>query len=122
MAECFTNMNTKETLISAIVILFVLFILLYVFNFSFLVNFIIIVLGIGVLAGLFQEVFQELNKPSSVNEIYAKIDRELENGIKDGVLWRKAQSMADGGNEETAVNKYVRLRFNQIKEDEDRYA
>lgn len=118
MAEYFTNMNTKETLISAMIILFVLFILLYVFNFSFFVNFIIIFLGIGVLAGLFQEVFQDLNKPSSDNEIFAKIDRELENGIKDGVLWRKAQSMADGGNEETAVNKYVRLRFNQIKEDE----
>ena len=122
MAKYFIHMNIKETLITAIVILFILFILLYVFNFSFLVNFIIIVVGIGALAGALQEVSQDLNKPISDNEIYAKIDRELENGIKDGVLWRKAQSMADGGNEETAVNKYVRLRFNQIKEDEDRYA
>jgi len=122
MAKYFIHMNIKETLITAIVILFILFILLYVFNFSFLINLIIILLGIGVLAALFQEVFQDLNLQSSDNDIFAKIDRELENGIKDGALWRKAQSMADGGNEETAVNKYVRLRFNQIKEDEDKYA
>ena len=111
-------MSTKETLISAIFILFILFILLYVFNFSFLVNLIILIFGIAGLAGLFQELF----KPPTDNEIYAQIDRELENGKRDRVLWRKAQSMADGGNEETATNKYVRLRFNQIKHEEDTYA
>jgi hypothetical protein len=29
--------------------------------------------------------------------------------------------MADVGNEETAINKYVRLKFNQIKNVEDTY-
>ena len=52
-------MNIKETLISAVVILFILFILLYVFNFSFFVNLIILFLGIGVLVVAFQELFQD---------------------------------------------------------------
>jgi hypothetical protein len=82
---------------------------------------IILFLGIGVLVVAFQELFQDLDKLSD-DEIYAQIDGELENGKRDGVLWRKAQAMADGGNEETATSKYVRLRFNQIKKDEETYA
>ena len=50
-------------------------------------------------------------------KIYSQINQEIKNGDIKTTLWTKAEALTDGGNEQQVKSKYVKLRFEQIKED-----
>ena len=113
-------MRIEERLKVAAGIIFILFILLYVFNFSFLVNLIIFLIGIGSLFGIFVDANEDnpgeqLKKIEE--QIYSQINQEITSGDIKPNLWTKAEALSDGGSEQAVKSKYIKLRFEQIKED-----
>tara|TARA_Y100000385_G_C12520650_1_gene395252 strand:+ start:119 stop:466 length:348 start_codon:yes stop_codon:yes gene_type:complete len=113
-------MRIEEKLKSAAGIIFILFILLYVFNFSFLVNLIIFLIGIVSLFGILVDADEDnpgeqLKKIEE--QIYSQINQEITSDDIKPNLWTKAEALSDGGNEQAVKSKYIKLRFEQIKED-----
>ena len=104
-------MQSEERFKFAIGTLIIVFILLYFFNFSFFLNLIIFCVG----ATLFFFSFIDLEEPE--DRIYSQINQEIKNGDIKTTLWTKAEALTDGGNEQQVKSKYVKLRFEQIKED-----
>ena len=104
-------MQSEERFKFALGTLIIVFILLYFFNFSFFLNLIIFCIG----ATLFIFSFIDLEEPE--DKIYSQINREIKNGDIKTTLWTKAEALTDGGNEQQVKSKYVKLRFEQIKED-----
>jgi len=114
-------MRIEERLKVAAGIIFILFILLYVFNFSFLVNLIIFLIGTGSLFGIIFLDEDEDNPGEQLKkieeQIYSQINQEITSGDIKPNLWTKAEALSDGGSEQAVKSKYIKLRFEQIKED-----
>ena len=114
-------MRIEERLKVAAGIIFILFILLYVFNFSFLVNLIIFLIGTGSLFGIIFLDEDEDNPGEQLKkieeQIYSQINQEITSGDIKPNLRTKAEALSDGGSEQAVKSKYIKLRFEQIKED-----
>ena len=113
-------MRIEEKLKVAAGIIFILFILLYVFNFSFFVNLIIFLIGIVSLLGILVKADEDnpgeqLKKIEE--QIYSQINQEITSGDIKPNLWTKAEALSGDGSEQAVKSKYIKLRFDQIKED-----
>tara|TARA_Y100001980_G_C14338612_1_gene153537 strand:+ start:60 stop:419 length:360 start_codon:yes stop_codon:yes gene_type:complete len=117
-------MSIEEKFKSAAGIIIILFILLYVFNFSFFANLIIFLIGTGLLFVTLVDADADADEDNPgaqlkkiEDQIYSQINQEMTSGDIKPNLWTKAEALSDGGSEQAVKSKYIKLRFEQIKED-----